>query len=77
MSTQPQTNDIITVHMDLATYNDICELVRKRDEKRVKMRDRYYQNKAKSNDNFNVRIWNAQIYQPPLVIEIIPESNSS
>ena len=62
---------IITVNMDLATYQDITNLIQKRDDKRLKMKERYYQNKARSNDKPVTRIWNAHVYKPIIEIELV------
>lgn len=63
--------DYVTITMNLDTYRDMCNLFQKRDEKRVKMRERYHQNKAKTVDKNSNLFW--VVHQPTFEIEVVSD----
>lgn len=65
-------SNLITITMDWDTYLDLTNLVKKRDEKRIKMRERYYQNKAKTVEKKSGTYW--FMHPPTFEIEISPSN---
>lgn len=72
IATSKEVSRIYNVSMDEDTYYDVLDLMKKRDEKRAKMRERYYLQKEEKGLGSRRINRGTKIWEPQCILEILP-----